>query len=575
MWDNMNSKERFALLAAALACAMVYLPAFRGGFPWDDLRLYSGLSEIRPPLEYILGLKRPMADAAMTLGSLVSGFHPVFFHLLSLVLHLLNAALVYVLGRQLFDRRRPALAAALLFALHPLCTEAVSWVAGLGPQIMTACLLGSFALYVQYRRGEGWPALIASALIMLLGAMAGQGVLLLPVYVLLYEAAWGRDKPFVPVVAAIGVYGAMALLYALSFGGPGELAPPGAMGLGSLPVAAYALGFNLRLALAPVGLNMLHEVPVRAEYYLILGPALLGLAAFVYTEGRRREAALLGMFVLAAVPPALLALSGVSYPIAERLLYPSVGFFGLALASAFGPLLSGARPRVAVSVLAVVLCAFGGLSIQRTLLWADTTALWEDAAAKAPETSITHIHLAAALVRDGRVAEAEEAIMAALARDDIRDSDFLLLMKLFAETGAEDRDQALIDAIASVRDKARAYYGIGYYYYNLAKANPGKGFYINKAALYLGNAVAEAPDYVDPHYYLALTYITMKDVSRAEVHLRRARELDYDGRYRKSLDSLLEAFEAARRRGATGPAGLPLPLKKIMEQGQSGTSGGG
>ena len=62
---------------------------------------------------------------------------PVGFHVVNIALHALNAVLLFFIGRRLFGEK-PALVAALLFALHPMQTEAVTYISGRSSSLMAA-----------------------------------------------------------------------------------------------------------------------------------------------------------------------------------------------------------------------------------------------------------------------------------------------------------------------------------------------------------------------------------------------------------------------------------------------------
>jgi len=71
---------------------------------------------------------RPISSLAFAIEYRFFGPNPFGFHLISILLHLINIVLVYFLVRKLTNRNNIALAVASLWALHPTLTEAVSWI---------------------------------------------------------------------------------------------------------------------------------------------------------------------------------------------------------------------------------------------------------------------------------------------------------------------------------------------------------------------------------------------------------------------------------------------------------------
>jgi protein O-mannosyl-transferase len=120
---------------------------------------------------------RPLLKASYTLNWTLGGG----FHLLNIALHAMNAALLFFVGEALFGNRRAAFVAALLFALHPAATEAVTYVSGRSSSLMALFYLG--ALYA-YLRGAHWSI---SALLFVLAVATRETAVTLPAALLLCE----------------------------------------------------------------------------------------------------------------------------------------------------------------------------------------------------------------------------------------------------------------------------------------------------------------------------------------------------------------------------------------------------
>lgn len=72
------------------------------------------------------------------------------YHVLSLLLHVVNAALVFQVGKRLFQRETAAFILSLLFVAHPLAVEAVCWVSATSTLLFTANFLGAMLAYDRY-----------------------------------------------------------------------------------------------------------------------------------------------------------------------------------------------------------------------------------------------------------------------------------------------------------------------------------------------------------------------------------------------------------------------------------------
>jgi tetratricopeptide (TPR) repeat protein len=137
--------------AVALIAAAAYLPSLGGVFHFDDYNVivhYDTVHSWQALLERAgLGV-RPLLKASYTLNWTL-GFG---FSLLNVALHATNAALLFLIGEALFRDRRAALIAALLFALHPAATEAVTYISGRSSSMMAVFYLGAILAYLHGAR---------------------------------------------------------------------------------------------------------------------------------------------------------------------------------------------------------------------------------------------------------------------------------------------------------------------------------------------------------------------------------------------------------------------------------------
>src|SRR5262245_29203593 len=196
--DGGGSKWKWPLLTAGLfvlVCAvtfLVYRDSIDNEFVWDDpivlgqqLQAFHSLQDVffpPPRIPQFGGLYyRPMILVSYMMDRALLGDKPFAFHLPVVIMHTLNAGLVFLLGLQLFRVRPgfrpftlgekglfallPALGAALLFATHPIHTESVCWMAGRSDNMASLFLIPALLSYLQWkldRRRWWWLALAAT-----------------------------------------------------------------------------------------------------------------------------------------------------------------------------------------------------------------------------------------------------------------------------------------------------------------------------------------------------------------------------------------------------------------------------
>jgi hypothetical protein len=174
-------------LAVAAAAVLAYIPSLWGVFHFDDYNVIVHYPTVHSweALFQRAGLGvRPLLKASYTLNWTLGGG----FSLLNIALHAMNAALLFFIGDALFRDRRAALIAALLFALHPAATEAVTYISGRSSSLMALFYLGAMLAYL---RGAHW---IFSTGLFLMAVATRETAVTLPAALLLCELC--RDERF-------------------------------------------------------------------------------------------------------------------------------------------------------------------------------------------------------------------------------------------------------------------------------------------------------------------------------------------------------------------------------------------
>jgi len=161
-------RTRVLLIAALVACATLpYLNILFNGFVYDDdtqvvlnpyVRSLRYLKEILTTnvWSFAGGDATNYYRPVMTLGYLVCyhvfGLRAYGFHLVSLLLHVLVVCFIFLLTERLTGDRVWALVAGALFALHPIHTESVAWIAAVTDLELTFFYLLAFGLFLAAAR---------------------------------------------------------------------------------------------------------------------------------------------------------------------------------------------------------------------------------------------------------------------------------------------------------------------------------------------------------------------------------------------------------------------------------------
>ncbi len=210
----MTPASRAALpfvIALLLLTALAYWPGLSGGFIFDDFPNIVQKTEVHAtslaPAElakaidaYGGPLGRPLATMSFAVDHALWGLNPWGYKLGSLLVHLLNACLVFALVRRLLppspasslSAAAPAFAVALAWAIHPLQVSTVHYVVQRMEMLSLTFVLLGLITYLRGRRlqvagHQGWPWIAGSALLGLLGLASKETAALLPAYTLALE----------------------------------------------------------------------------------------------------------------------------------------------------------------------------------------------------------------------------------------------------------------------------------------------------------------------------------------------------------------------------------------------------
>jgi Flp pilus assembly protein TadD len=506
----------------ALVVIAANLPSLFPGFIFDDHRLIEQNELIRdlrrvPEIfargywtvgdEPVPSLYRPLTILSFALNHAVAGAAALSFRAVNLLLHVGVALLVLELARRAFGARRPgeaidpAFASALLFAVHPVHTEALGLVVGRAELLAAAGTLGCVLLFLRGRDQEAagdargaWIAYAASLLCCAAGFLAKENAVVAPILALLAGmllqrrgVAWGYALAAGAVLAALlglrlGVLGALRPGGFVSYvDNPIAHAPPLAGRLTALKVVARYAG----LLVFPAHLSIDYSfdaVPLARGFLdpqALRGAALLaGWAAAVPVLWRRHAAAALG---LAWIGVTLAPVANLLFPIgtimAERLLYlPSAGL--CLLAGGFiaarvrgreaerGPATAVGALRTSLGILLVALAARG---VVRYFDWRDDHAVFRAAIGVAPRSVKAQFNFGAACEERGDDEGAIAAYREALAiHPEFADAHYNL-------GGVLLRKRSWEDAVVHLREASRLQPGNVQYLVNLAYALVGGG----------------------------------------------------------------------------------------------------
>jgi tetratricopeptide (TPR) repeat protein len=393
---------------------VAYLPSLAGPFHFDDYNVivhYETVHSWQALAERWGGGVRPLLKASYTLNWTL-GPGEFGFHLFNNTVHALNAVLLFFIGKELFPKSENAiLTAALLFALHPAATEAVTYISGRSSSLMASFYLGALLAYL---RGGHWSV---SSFLFLCAAAVRETAVTLPAALVLAEAARGwpgwrevlrRQWAHWALLAAGALFILLNARYFqhLAFGytlrGLGENLLTQVGGISYLVSRLVGLhGYNIDPDLPTLSA---WDSTLAMQAMLLAFLAIIGMMNFF----KRPWIAFGILWFFLQLAPTNSIVPRVDVANDRQLYLAGWGIF-MALLLSF--------PRIPGWVTVTLVAAFAISSIHRQLDYASEIRLWESSVRLAPGNSRAHNNLGYAYQLEGRTAEARREYDTALVLD--------------------------------------------------------------------------------------------------------------------------------------------------------------
>lgn len=284
---------------------------------------------------------RPMQTVTYITDYYLWGEFPAGFHLTNLIFHILAVVGIYIFISILFGDGILAFIAALMFAVHPVHTTVVSYIAGRADSIFTLFMMLSLIFYITFRYRKRSRVSYLCALIFFVCALTTKELaMIIPLVIIAIDkyayrytsldASKKNDMDYVPFLAVLVFY---VWFRATQMSFFAKDAMPPFPFENRLITAPYVLAQYLRMMILPYDLHMGRQPWVAST--LADGRIILSLgvvAAFIFIAYRQRKKEKPVWFgtcwFILMIFPSLNIITPLFYTIAENWLYvPSIGLF--------------------------------------------------------------------------------------------------------------------------------------------------------------------------------------------------------------------------------------------------------
>ncbi|MBI9084525.1 MAG: tetratricopeptide repeat protein [Desulfobacterales bacterium] len=555
--------RQWAVIAVLIILA--YAPTFTGDFLLDDhvlvennpfVRQGHSLGTYLSQEDGILdrnnwddafhtGYYRPLINLTYFIDYTLWGMNPAGFRASNLIFHILACCTLYIVLLRSCANPLAALGVSLLFALHPVNTESVSWIASRNNILATFFSLAAFYCHIDPRQnGRLFRQTLAVALFGLAIFCKEFGVMLLPV-IFLYNRLRKDPKEspgneligYLPFMVVLAVY-----LWARTSATGSIVSQGAAYSMGwRIAFAPYLIAYHLSLICFPVGLHNFFVTYPEAFWSreLVYGLLVAGLLGALLWTFRRRHLFVFGVlsFLVGLFPILNIIPTASATLVAMRWVYFPFAFLCMALCPLAGK--HGGKKTAIVIICAIVAsgiytyrlnryhwhdeAAFfrNEVLVHRNNLYAGGLAEWywkngdryraetyfKKGIAAVPQMIETRINYAAMLIETGRSQEALVIIHKALGMTMSRKSRGGLYSNLGM---ALTRLNRLDEAVAALESAVGYTPDMPDILNNLGTVYGMRGEY-EEAAAVLTRGLAKSPDSVGLKRNLAVTHIRAGD----------------------------------------------------------------
>ena len=385
---------------------------------------------------------RILGHFTFALNYQIHGFSVTGYHMINLLIHLLNALLVYLLvvltfrtpfmitgtaADSSFIAQEPktiAFLCALLFVAHPVQTQAVTYIAQRFTSLVTLFYLLSIALYIKARLSERslhrWAWGFAALVSVILAMKTKEISFTLPAVIALYELMFfeGRLKKRMPYLLPFLLTMAIIPATLILSGSPDSPKSLFEVSQETTTISRYDYLFTqfsvittyIRLLFLPVGQNLDYDYPVYNSFFMpqvclpfLFLLSVFALAIYLFCRSRKESASAWGFrlisfgilyfFITLSVESSVIPIKDVIFE--HRAYLPSFGFF-LCFAVCIILIKNRLRQpfsRVVIPALLIVAITLAGAAYARNAVWCSPLSLWQDVVNKSPMKARGHNNL--------------------------------------------------------------------------------------------------------------------------------------------------------------------------------------
>lgn len=394
------------LIGISILTILLYLPSMSGDFVFDDIHITDkqylrGFTKYFDLATWFNFYGRPLAFLTIDINYFFSGLDTTWYHIVNLVVHLLNTYLIFMILKSIFKDKLTKksyfwftiISLTLLFAIHPLQTQAVSYVIQRMTSMMSFFYLLSFYFYLKWRTSgkkgikKSFFYMFVISICLVLSFLNKQNAVTFVFPVFFWELIYGRysvrQKIYGSVIFATIIISVIVII------GKTIGLPKAAVSIERYDyfISQFIILLKyFKLFIIPIGqsidhdLNLIYSVfSVKFLISIMVHLCILFLAIYAYRKGYKEV--IFGYFWYLGTISLESSIIPIKDPMVEHRNY--LPFLGLLLM--ISPILTSIlKKKNAKYGLVAYFIILSILTYKRNVLWGKSFLIWQDAMVKTP-----------------------------------------------------------------------------------------------------------------------------------------------------------------------------------------------
>jgi len=444
---------------------------------------------------------RPLLTVSFIIDAQFNGASPLVFHLTNILLHVLSSCLLFTLLIKMKYRRDLSFFFSLIFAVHPVLSQAVGWIPGRNDSLLMVFALSCFIFFINFFENKNIWSFFLSLIFFALALLTKETALVLIPMFVLYIYLINNDKKITLDKLMVGAGWLLVVVgwyFLRNYGlrSPSNfLVSDGLLSLwDNLPAVIQYLG----KIFLPFNLSVLPLMVDTTYIYGIVSLAIL-IALLAISKTKRTGYLIFGLswFVLFLIPSFVRPNPQAVTELFEHRVYlPIIGIFIILLETDIVNRFDFKKKSHLIISL-MILAVFSAVTFIHLEVFKDRINFWESAAKSSPHSPLAHRNLGAMYYLEGfpekALPEYQKALLLNPLEPMANNNIGLIYMKngKLKEAEAEFKREIKINPLFET-----AYFNLGLLYLNMGRGREGEGL--------LKKTIELNPEYLDAYRYLAV-----------------------------------------------------------------------